>query len=345
MLTKDDSKMMQGIAILAMVALHLFCRKVDLPYHTHLQFGEYPAIYFIGLFGDICVPIYCFVSGYAQQLLSDREGKAYCQNRFRRLWKFIGHFWLILLIFSLIGLITGDSNIPGSISKFLGNFFLFELSYNGAWWFVLTYVFLVILSPAIVWIAKKTNPWLLALVSSAIYAVCFVLFFNYESTVGIAAIDWMLHQVLLFGRSLFPFVIGLLFCKCEIFEKLKHLFVRRWIKNCVIVLLPLILFLVHAVVQSLIVAPFTALGCIICFYLWEKPRWVKKTFLFFGKHSTNIWLVHMFFYMVLFENLVFMLREPLLIYIGMLAICICVSYLINIVEDIVKYITRRIKRV
>ena len=64
-ITKRDSKMLKGVAILAMLMLHLFCRKDNLPYTPLLWVGDTPLIYYFGLFGDICVAIYCFVSGYA----------------------------------------------------------------------------------------------------------------------------------------------------------------------------------------------------------------------------------------------------------------------------------------
>ena len=75
MLTKKDAKMAQGLAIIGMVALHLFCRIDNLPYNVHIFLGGRPLIYYIGLFGDFCVPIYCFCSGYAQQIMYEKEHK------------------------------------------------------------------------------------------------------------------------------------------------------------------------------------------------------------------------------------------------------------------------------
>ena len=39
MLTKKDAKMAQGLAILGMVMLHLFCRLDNLPYETIFKIG------------------------------------------------------------------------------------------------------------------------------------------------------------------------------------------------------------------------------------------------------------------------------------------------------------------
>lgn len=62
--------MLKGMAILSMLMLHLFCRKENLPYTPLLWLGNTPLIYYFGLFGDICVAVYCFVSGYAHYMQS-----------------------------------------------------------------------------------------------------------------------------------------------------------------------------------------------------------------------------------------------------------------------------------
>lgn len=125
MTSKEEHKMLHGVAILAMLALHLFCRVDNLPYNVHLLDSEgVPILYYLGLFGDICVPIYCFSSGYAQQLLSEEEGAAnYQLNRWKRLWKFICHFWLILVLFCLIGVFVQDTEMPGGFLKFWETYF------------------------------------------------------------------------------------------------------------------------------------------------------------------------------------------------------------------------------
>lgn len=68
------------------------------------------------------------------------------------------------------------------------------------------------------------------------------------------------------------------------------------------------------------------------FHFWHKPQLVKKAFLLVGRHSTNIWLNHMFFYLVLLENLVYIAKYPLLIFAFMLAIILPLSMLLQLAE-------------
>ena len=46
--------------------------------------------------------------------------------------------------------------------------------------------------------------------------------------------------------------------------------------------------------------PFYGLAVFVLFNLWEKGKIAEKIWLFLGKHSTNIWLTHMFFYLYIY---------------------------------------------
>lgn len=143
-ITKRDSKMLKGVAILSMLMLHLFCRRENLPYAPLLWIGGTPLIYYFALFGDICVAVYCFVSGYAHYMQSS---EAEIKKRWKHLVHFFIPFWVIAAVFSLIGLLAGNAEIPGSLTKFALNCLTIQNSYNGAWWYANTYILLVALQP------------------------------------------------------------------------------------------------------------------------------------------------------------------------------------------------------
>lgn len=337
-LSKTDTQMAKGIAILGMVMLHLFCRLDNLPYTPLIYIGEKPLIYYFGLFGDMCVPIYCFCSGYAHYLLREKEAEAYSRRIPERLFRFLSNYWIILIMFSVLGFFfdkTGE--IPGSVSGFLGNLLLYNVSYNGAWWFVVTYVIIMILSPCLCWLSRRIPTIILMIASGSIYFVAylfrFVLALEFDSPV----LSWIWTQWVLLGTSQFGYILGMVFRKNRWISWLRSYFSRvgnsaaqsKAINRCVIHGVPLILFFVHCIEPSLIVAPITGLGTVVCFWLWRKPRWAEQSFLFFGKHSTNIWLVHMFFYSVLFRKYIFYFKFPILIFVAMLGITVAISMLVN----------------
>ena len=348
MLTKEDSQMSHGLAILAMVMLHLFCRIDTSLYHVRFMIGEVPAIYFLGLFGDICVPIYCFSSGYANYLLHHQEMDAYGHRRINRLFKFLKHYWLVVILFSFVGWLVGSQEMPGSVTRLLGNLLLYRLTYNGSWWFVVTFTILMILCPALIRLVGRANGWIIVVVSGAVYFAAYLFRFNIVLDLKHTVLNWIWQQLILLGTSQFSFVIGMLFCKFDILSWIRKTLPVKLIKVAVWVV-PGVLFLGHCLVQSLIVAPVTGILTLVCFHLWEKPAHVRRFFLYFGHHSTNIWLTHMFFYLAPFTNLVFKAEEPVLIFAFMLALCLGVSYAIEFVrtalEGCVELMRKVVKKV
>ena len=80
-LTKSQIKSTKGIAILFMLLLHLFCTKAYEGVFTPILFiGDVPLIYYFALFGDCCVVIYCFCSGYGLFLSYENNSRNYNRN-------------------------------------------------------------------------------------------------------------------------------------------------------------------------------------------------------------------------------------------------------------------------
>ncbi len=332
-LSKKDNQMAKGLAIFGMIMLHLFCRNTDLPYTPLIWIDNTPLVYYLGLFGDLCVPIYCFCSGYAQALLFQKESVSYNKNRFLRLLKFLINYWIILIIFAIIGLITKTDNIPGTLSDFFGNLFLYDISYNGAWWFVLTYTILIFCSPLLCKISEKINPIVLFFTSGIIYFISYIFRFSIQIDIPHPILDKVWQQIILFGTSQFSFVVGIIFYEQKIITKLSSIKTNSVLKNIVCTTIIILLIIIHAIVQSLIIAPITGLITMICFHIMDKTKWIQQFFLFLGKHSTNIWLIHMFFYLVMFTDFVFIAKYPVFILLFMFLICFATSYIINFINS------------
>lgn len=334
-LSKRDSLMAKGIAILGMLMLHLFCRLDDLPYTPWVWIGGKPLVYYLGLFGDICVPAYCFVSGYAQMLLRNKEGAAYGKRRWGRLAKFLANYWLVLCVFSVVGLLFDKTGgIPGSLREFLGNAFLYGISYNGAWWFVLTYAILVAIAPYVAKIVEKCHPNVLFFLSGGAYFVAYVFRFAYVLNFENVVLNWLWSQLVLLGTSQFAFVLGMLFCQHRTISRLRALPWSGRKKNLVGTALILAVFFLHCLEPSLILAPITGIVTLTCFWLAEKPEWLCCVLYFFGKHSTNIWLVHMFYYLVIFKGLAFQAKYPLFVFVLLLGLSTVTSLVLQPIYEL-----------
>lgn len=306
-ITKRDSKMLKGVAILAMLMLHLFCRRDNLPYTPLLWIGDTPLIYYFGLFGDICVAIYCFVSGYAHYMQSS---KTELRHRWKRLLRFLIPFWVIAAVFSLIGILTGDSVIPGSVKEFLLNCLTIKNSYNGAWWYANTYILLVALQPLSRKFVERCPAWAVLLTSFAFYTVGYgIRFWGWGSCCS-AVLAWIITHIGLLGTSYFPYVIGMLFCKKQVVVALRQRLASVKASNiCIFTGVTFAgMIVVHGVIQ---------------------PVWLTNLLCYFGEHSTNIWLVHMFFYGSLFHGIMFFLKYPIPVLLLLIALSLASSYVIR----------------
>jgi fucose 4-O-acetylase-like acetyltransferase len=344
--SKSDMKILKGIAILFMMMLHLFCNKnVNGLYETFPMIGDVPSIYYLALFGDACVPIYCFASGYGLfvTLCRNQTQGANTKRNFMRIFKLMVNYWIVMILFLIVGIVVGNNEfLPINLGKLILNFFMLSSSYNGAWWFVQTYIILVLLSPLVVTLTKKYNSIIVLLVSGVIYLISYVQRIKHVVNFADSAlIDAIVTDIVLIGTSLLPFIVGSIFAKEKIYSRLKNKLSNIAFKNTLCLIGIWALIVVHSVYQSLIIAPLTAIPFICLFTLMEKGQLIQKALNFFGDHSTNIWLSHMFFYLILFPKLTFAPKYPILIFIWLLILCLFSSYIINLIYNpIIRYIDK-----
>ncbi|MFC3884785.1 acyltransferase family protein [Bacillus songklensis] len=344
-ISKNDTKTLKGVAILFMLLLHLFGRKeINGLYEVFPIINGVPLIYYLGLFGDACVPIYCFASGYGLFVVHSREQKSNVMKNFARIFKLLINFWIVLVLFVGIGFLAGKAeSFPGSLAEFLLNFFVLSNSYNGAWWFLQTYIILVLLAPLLVKFVRKYNSIMLLFLSGIIYLVSYVQRIKHVFDFGDHTIlNMFVNTMVLVGTSLLPFMIGTIFAKEKVYSKLYNKFYSYSYKNILCFIGIVMLVIIHSLYESMIIAPFTAIAFICFFNLMDKSRFIQKVFTFFGDHSTNIWLTHMFFYMSIFPELTFAPKYPILIFAWLLILCLISSSVINsIYKPIIRLVDKR----
>ena len=328
-MTKQKSRVLKGAAILSMLMLHLFCRKANLPYTPLLWVGGTPLIYYFGLFGDVCVAMFCFISGYAHELQFEKAVPG--RERWKHLLKFLISFWVIAIMTAVTGMIIRDERIPGSLEEFLLNFFAIRNSYNGAWWYVNTYILLILLQPLSCQLVRRLPAWLAGLFAFAFYTVGYgIRFFGWGAS-SLSVLSWAIMRVGLLGTSYFPYLIGMLFAKNNILNLLykKTINMNHACLYVVSIAVVVGMLVFHSFVQSLYIAAFTAIAIISILCVLPLPTWIERGLAYLGVHSGNIWLVHMFFYANLFEGFVFRAKYPVLIFLLLLALSLAVSYVVN----------------
>ena len=336
MYQKKDAVMTKGFAICSMLVLHLFCRRGSEVFGTPLIWinERTPLIYYLGFFAEICVPLYSMCSGYAMQLMAENKKLSWKTN-LHRIGKLMRNYWIVLGMFCCLGIIFIRGGIPGTLAKFLKSVVLLH-SYNGAWWYLNTYIILLLLPSAIILFpVKKLNCLQGFFFCFAVNIGCYIWgrFGQFSDIPGkTEALSFLVKEVRNMMNVLPYFWIGAFFCKGKAVDavcvKLKKRFPEKlW--NIGLLGLWFLFFLVNSILEKAVLVTLTAAASFLIFNLLKKAEPVKKTFLFLGKHSTNIWLTHMFFYSTApFEGLAQKARYPILILVFLLGLCIGTSYVV-----------------
>ena len=328
-LTRKDTKMLQGLSVLAMVCLHLFCTYDYADKYTPvLYFAGVPICFYIAQLSDFCVFGFAFCSGYGHMANFGKDG--FYKTRLKGLLALLCDFWLILAVFSLISIAAGQPDfMPGSMRKLLMTALLVETSYNGAWWYLFTYAVLVVFSPVLLRTVEKHHPLMVLAAGFLVYCIAYYVRFR------VVTDNWLLIKFGPFGMTLFEYLVGSVCYRIGFVSWMRTCWERipktvRWVGAAVLILT--MLYGRTKIVPSLFVAPVTGAIIMALFLLWRKPKIIEQMFNWGGKHSTNIWLTHMFFYLQPFRNLVYAAKYPVLIFGFMMVVTIAVSIMLQYIQ-------------
>lgn len=338
--TKDDATMTKGLAILSMLILHLFCRKGSAVLGSPLFWlnEDTPLVYYFGFFSGICVPLYSLCIGYAQQLFIENRTASWKANVIR-INRLMINYWIVLFVFCTLGLIFDPyGNCPGTILDFLKSIVLLH-SYNGSWWFLKTYILLLLIPSTIMMFpVKKLSPKL-GLFCCLLFQIGWYLLSRFQiipllpNSMKILSFIWTELANLI---SILPYILaGAFLCK----GKIVHLainyyneFIPKKFRKILLLFCSLFLFIITSILHKALLVSIVSVIVFLLFNMWKKGNTTKKIFLFLGNHSTNIWLTHMFFYAYIFKGLVEFAQFPLAMFLLLLTLCIITSYIIKKIE-------------
>lgn len=333
MISKNETKQLQGVAIIAMLCLHLFCT-LEPVFTPLVHVSGVPLTYFIGQAADCCVMIYCFCSGYglmASYVSSKENGKEYLKGRLKGVFRLLNSYWIVLCLFGIAAAILGKAaEWLVSPATFLGNFFTFWYTYNGAWWFVSTYILMVLLSPLIFKLVQK-HPIIVAVLTPLVYLISYLLRFKYVD-------GFLIQHFARLGMSYAELLIGVYFYKYMLMTKIESVWnkiVPKKISPILLVLIVLVTIIVRRYIPTLFIAPVSGLVFIVSYLLAERRFSIlRKPFEFLGKHSMNMWLTHMFFYSSTYGGLAYYAKYPLAILALLILMSLAASFIINCIVNI-----------
>ena len=324
--SKDNTSTLKGVAILFMVFAHLFNRMefCNLSFPL-LYIKDEPLIHYM-IFAMNPVDFFMVLSGYGLYYTFSQGRK----NNFKRILKLYIHYWITLIIFVSIGFfVVGSDKYPGSFLDIIYNSIGWKNSYNHETWFLLPYALLTLSSTRIFIVCDKLNPTKIFLLSFFIY-ILVRLSSRYSSSLieSYQIFKWVDSYLTL----QFPFILGMLLCKCWNYSAFKKRLSFKFNKNYVLVFALIILFigiiLVRYKYQS-IFYPFYTVVFIMCFSLLDRFSWVDKILMELGKRSTSIWFIHTYFCYYLFQDFIYSFKYPIIIF----AVLMIISWICAIVID------------
>lgn len=327
----QKSNQLKSIAILMMLFLHLFNRDYHGVFKPLIFFGSQPLSYYISLFCDACLPIFAFVTGYGLFYKYRQNSSIYNKLNFIRLKKLYINFWIILVIFAVIlGTILQVNGYPGSMVKFILNFTAVNPTYNGAWWFLTIYILFVLTSSFWFFLLNRINPYAYFAILLLIYIPAFYIRIYVPLNFDDVFLNWFQQYSALYFCTLFQFMAGGFALKYDWHRKFSAVFSKMPQRNWLSLLLISLLIVLHGIIPNFFVAPFTALGFIFLFLQLDFSPVLNVVLDFFTPHATNIWLVHMFFYLIFFSDLVYSFTYVLPIFVVLLLLSLLSSYVINL---------------
>ena len=287
-MSKKESQAMYGIAILLMLAHHIWGSHAMIQF-SYLSVVRPDVVHDIGWFCKICVAMYAFLSGYglsaSYSTEKERTPKAYSSFVMDRAFSFMKFVWCTELVVIPVGLLTGYFQRI-SIWTIIKCIFGFAGDLGQAHWYISEYLLMLLLFPLLNEAGEairkiSTRYRILTLAAAAV----------------VFAIGYLLTPFSLLNTArimcLIVFFEGLLCQKLGVFE----LLVRKpdWIYGAIIFMacLGIRCFVSNAstycAIDSLLIVPFMT-GLLMM--LRKSNELYKDILVWYGKYSKYIWLTH-----------------------------------------------------
>lgn len=312
MFTRTDTKIVKGLAILLMLAHHLFLFPERQP--TGFEFQDLVMTdgvlltTVVGRFGKLCVALFLFLGGYGLWCRKDKNGLM--KDSILRLYK---AYWKVFLIFVPIGfaffgnqvMFCEDEAVYGAFSGYsfkhlLANFIGWEHEYNQEWWFLKTYLCVLFLGWIYIRSVRKIGFWrecMLVILSVILFEGVFPGLSRVTGLTGLQGSMWY-NELFNAEDVCSSFFMGIVFARYDGISRLREILspLRIWVRK--LLALSMILLMGYAryyildMEMDIILVP-----CLVALFieLLDGIGVLRKIFEILGNHSTNMWLTHTFF--------------------------------------------------
>ena len=326
MLKLNDTQALKGIALLMLLAHHLFWKNTEL-YRDIQVYGNYRLFQSIGVISKVCVSLFVFLSGYGLtkkyeqfDFRSKCDISMYYSQRYCKLFL---NYWLIWLLFVPVSCLVGftsqnDASVLHNLMKMISDLFCISgflnlPFYNTTWWFMSCIIGLYALFPAVIMMIKKGYFLSLIAFSIAIYLI------PYEYPTKTV---WIYLPAFLCGIKI---------------AKDNNLLLNKSATYVLYLVLGLLLIERLYVTYGILLDVIITIMIVLLYLNVKHTNWVSMVLMYFGKHSMSIFLFHTFIFHIWFRDFIYSTGNPIIIYGILLMICIMISELIIRVKRLVHF--------
>ena len=312
LLTKNDTRIIKGAAVLLMLMHHMWAfqdRIADGGLKGLIPLGNTYLFVFFGHFGKVCVPLFFFLGGYGL-------ARRYAGIKFdapERLKKLYISYWKVFVIFIPIaflffrnqGVYAVDVSLCDrynvfSVRELVLNFLAIFDTYNFEWWFLRSYVLMILCFPLIRYAAGKCR----SAAKILIILVITVLFGKVFPDIWYAFLGEARQGNLIYdsffcmGEPFYAcFVTGVFCAENDLLDRISAFLDRagKFRTAAEILLIPAVILLRQVFLRKYFDFLYAPLLCVIFPDLAKRFPVLGKIFDVFGRESTNIWFIHSFF--------------------------------------------------
>lgn len=328
-MSKEESTILKGVAILMMLFLHLFCKENADICHSLLYIGDTPLVNILSRAANP-VALFIILSGYGLSVVYARGGLS-LRSQGKRLLKLYIYYWLILLIFVTLGHFIRPERYPGDLCNVILNIITWKNSYNYEHWFLFPYALISLSAyPLFRVIDKLGNKWGLLLF------FCLSFLSNYVTSRYIAVYklyDSVLAHFLTYVGFFFCFALGAVLHRLNNCGKLRIPVLER--HPYIAVLLLVVIIFIRCLFTTSAFHSIYILFFIILFLHIPLCNTTQRFLIEMGKRSMVIWLTHSFFCYYLFHDFIYGFQYPIVIFCVLLAVSYACSIPIMILGKMI----------
>lgn len=329
-MTKQESTMLKGVAILFMIFGHLFLPNWSIGlYEPLFEIGGIPVGHILTR-ATGPVTFYLLLGGYGMYYIYKNRG---LKNQLPRIRNLYINFWIVLLLFVLIGHFLSPATYPGSFRALLNNATGFNTTYNGEWWFLLPYSMVVLSSYWVFKLVDRYNPlWVVVGCIFGLFATSFVI-----SRFGV---DYLYaykfrYNIFLYFHLLWEFVIGAMLLKINFFSSAKSKIQKYLTKNIYVIGATILLVIVRCFFDTSAVQLFYVVAFMTLFISISRWKFIDKSLSLLGKYSMNMWFIHTCICYYLFKDFIYGFKYPIIIYTVVVVLSLLCAMFVTRIANIV----------